>query len=258
MGRGYDAQPILNNEDKSCSTPSLENIYTLLMNKKINVSKNLNEFLKKINNYHADSSRSVLNILLALYNYWVPKGINQGIKRSIILSKGHASPALYVLLSENNEVEEEELESFAMPNSRLQSHPEGGKIPGILFSTGSLGQGLSVANGIAYAARLNNERREIAVILGDGELDEGQIWESISTSFSLKIDNVLAIIDRNGFQLSGPTEEIKIKESIKKKFEAFGWYALEVRNDIKELIIALDMLSEINGIPKALIVKGDI
>jgi len=191
VGRGYDAQPILNNEDKSCSTPSLENIYTLLMNKKINVSKNLNEFLKKINNYHADSSRSVLNILLALYNYWVPKGINQGIKRSIILSKGHASPALYVLLSENNEVEEEELESFAMPNSRLQSHPEGGKIPGILFSTGSLGQGLSVANGIAYAARLNNERREIAVILGDGELDEGQIWESISTSFSLKI-NILS------------------------------------------------------------------
>ncbi len=257
MGRGYDAQPIL---DKGNSSPSLfnfENVYEKIIEKITRANEFLNDFLKKINNYHGDSSRSVLNILIALYDYWIPKGIGLGINRSIILSKGHASPALYTLLALNKEIDEEELDTFAMPNSRLQSHPEGGKIPGILFSTGSLGQGLSIANGIAYAAKLNNENKEIAVILGDGELDEGQVWESISTSYSLKIDNILAIVDRNGFQLSGPTEEIKIKESIKKKFEAFGWYAIEVKNDVKEIIIALDLISEIKGLPKVLIVKGD-
>ncbi|PMP91537.1 MAG: transketolase [Caldisphaera sp.] len=220
------------------------------------VTNTLNGLMKDINNFHKDSSFSSLNILIALYEYWIPKGNIQRINRSVILSKGHAAPALYALLAEKGLISKEELNYFAYPNSRLQSHPEGNKVPGILFSTGSLGQGLSVANGLAYASKLNQEKREFAVILGDGELDEGQIWESIATSYNLKIDNVIAIIDRNGFQLSGHTEEIKIKEPIKKKFESFGWYTIEINNNLNELILSLELMSEIKGLPKAIIVKS--
>lgn len=146
----------------------------------------------------------------------------------MILSKGHAAPALYTALVEEKRIGHEELEDIGMPGSRFQAHPERG-IPEVVVSSGSLGQGLSIANGIALAARMDGLNRRVFVIMGDGELDEGQVWEAAATTSSHGLSNVTAIIDRNGTQLSGNTELVKQKEPISAKWASFGWIPVEGR-----------------------------
>ena len=207
--------------------------------------------------WHVESSLSAINIIAALYGFWVPAGVREGIERLVVISKGHCSLALYSWLVEVGVLSDAELRTFATPSSRLQTHPEAGRVPGVITSTGSLGQGLSIANGLAMAARLDGIRREVAVLLGDGELDEGQVWEAAATAATLRLDNVVAVVDRNGFQHTGRTEEVKVKEPLRSRWEAFGWHVIEVRQDVGRIAAALEEASRIVGKPVAVIVISD-
>lgn len=145
-----------------------------------------------------------------------------------VLSKGHAAPAYYSALSKKGFFPNEELFTLRGLGSRLQGHPDMKKTPGVEFSTGSLGMGLSVANGMAMACKLDGTDSNIFVLMGDGELQEGQVWEAAMTASHNKLSKLVAIIDRNMLQCDGLTEDIKALEPLKEKFESFGWEVFEV------------------------------
>jgi len=214
--------------------------------------------LSEVGYWHELSSKSSLNIVAALYGIWIPTGTAVGIERVVVVSKGHMAPALYAWLAAEGVIGDDELLTFATPESRLQSHLDAGRLDTVVTnSTGSLGQGLSIANGIALAAKIDGVKREVAVILGDGELDEGQVWEAAATASSLGLDNVIAVVDRNMVQHTGPTEAVKPKEPLASRWEAFGWYVMEVRNDALEIAAALESLAGVVERPKALIVRWE-
>ncbi len=188
---------------------------------------------------HVGASLSVLDILVAIY-------FGRGLRRSgekpterdwLILSKGHAVPALYAVLSEAGVVSDEMLEKIRAIDG-LEGHPDY-RMDGIDVSTGSLGQGLSIGAGIAYAMRLDGteDRHRVYVILGDGELDEGQVWEAAATVTHLGLRSVVAIVDVNGFQLDGPTEAIKKKGDIAARWSSLGWNVLEVDGHDYEMLL---------------------
>jgi len=185
----------------------------------------LSRSLEHIGGLHEASSLSCLDILVALLEGWLRLRVLN--PAALVLSKGHAAPALYVAMSEYGLIDERELASIGELGSRLQTHAEP-SVPLVAVPTGSLGQGLSVANGIAMALRLDGRPGTVYVLLGDGELDEGQVWEAAATASSYGLDNVVAIVDRNGRQLSGPTEAVKRKEPLKARWESFGWSVEEV------------------------------
>jgi len=143
-----------------------------------------------------------------------------------VLSKGHASPLLYAALAEKGIIDEEELPTFRQLDSRLQGHPNMNYLDGVDMSTGSLGQGLAAADGMALANRLNGNDHRIYCLCGDGECEEGEIWEAAMAAGHLKNDNLCAIIDCNGLQLDGATEEIGGPEPLDQKFAAFGWHVV--------------------------------
>lgn len=192
---------------------------------------------------HPGGSLSCVDILTALYFNTLrhkPKTPDWKDRDRFILSKGHAAPTLYATLAEAGYFSVEELKSLRKLDGMLQGHPDI-KIPGVELSTGSLGQGLSAANGIALAAKLDRKEYRVYTLLGDGECDEGQIWEGAMLCAHYKLDNLCAIVDRNGLQIDGPTEKIMCLESIAEKWRAFGWYVIEVDgNKIEEIIQAFD------------------
>ena len=142
----------------------------------------------------------------------------------VVLSKGHASAALYAVLAEKGEIPKEELKTFRKYDTRLQGHPSSRKLDKVDVSSGSLGQGLSIANGIAMGYKLNKDKdSKIYVILGDGEIAEGQVWEAAMTSAHYKLNNVIAFLDNNGLQIDGTNDEVMKNKPLDKKFKAFGW-----------------------------------
>jgi transketolase len=160
-------------------------------------------------------------------------GINEDI---FFLSNGHISPVFYSVLARTGYFPVEELNTFRLLDSRLQGHPtthEG--LPGIRIASGSLGQGLSVAIGAAEAKKLNNDSNLVYVLMGDGELQEGQNWEAIMYASAKKIDNLIATVDLNGKQIDGATDDVLPMGSIKEKFEAFGWDVLEIKKGIEDI-----------------------
>jgi transketolase len=205
---------------------------------------------------HPGGSLSCVDILTALYFHTMrhnPKDPEWADRDRFILSKGHAAPTLYATLAEDGYFPIEELKTLRKMGSMLQGHPDN-KIPGVEVSSGSLGQGLSVANGIALADKLDAKSYRVYTLLGDGECDEGQIWEAAMLSSHYKLDNLTAIIDRNGLQIDGPTEKIMCLESIAEKWRAFGWHVIEVDgNKIEEIIKALNNATNIKGQPTVII-----
>ena len=205
---------------------------------------------------HPGGSLSCVDILTVLYFYTMrhnPKEPDWADRDRFILSKGHAAPTLYATLAEAGYFSVEELKSLRKMSSMLQGHPDN-KVPGVEVSSGSLGQGLSAANGIALAGKLDRKIFRVYTLLGDGECDEGQIWEAAMLSSHYKLDNLTAIIDRNGLQIDGPTEKIMCLESIAEKWRAFGWHVIEVDgNKIEEIIKALDNAKNIKGQPTVII-----
>lgn len=206
-----------------------------LEERSVNLKKTVERMIGEAGSGHLGPSLSCLDILLAIYATRVK--IRDDV---LILSKGHAAPALYTVLAEAGIIPMKELDTLRSLDSRLQGHPET-IVPGVALSTGSLGQGLSVGNGIALASKLSNRGTKVYVVVGDGELDEGQIWEAAMTAAQYVLDNVIVIVDRNGFQHNGPTREVKRKDPLKEKWEAFGWAVEEIDgHDFQQILQALD------------------
>lgn len=184
---------------------------------------------------HPGGALSCTDILVAIYF----KLINEGDK--VILSKGHASAALYAVLAEKGFFEREELKTFRKLGSRLQGHPSLHKIPGVDAPSGSLGQGLSIANGIALSFKLDKKENYVYCILGDGEIEEGQVWEAAMSSCHYKLNNVIAFLDYNKLQIDGSNDEVMKVAPVKEKFESFGWYVQEIDgHNFKEIISAVE------------------
>ena len=174
----------------------------------------------------------------------------------LVLSKGHAAPALYAALAEAGYFPVEELQRFKRFGGMLQGHPDRLLTPGVEMSTGSLGQGLSAALGLALAARLDGRGSRIYVILGDGELDEGSVWEAAMAAAHHRVDNLTAILDRNLLQVSGPTEANMRLEPLADKWRAFGWEVLEVAgHDLEAILEALERTGRVGGRPSMIIAR---
>lgn len=212
---------------------------------------------------HTGGSLSMVELLVGLYFYKFkcePEKPLCCTRDIFVLSKGHGCPALYSVLAHMNFFDKKELSTLRKLGTRLQGHPQRG-LPGVEVSSGSLGQGLSIANGFALAARLDKDRtKRVYCMMGDGELDEGQIWEAVLTASHYKLDNVCGIVDYNKFQIDGRIEEVKGLEPLKDKWEAFGWHVLEIDgHNIAEVIAAYDRAETIKGKPTLILahtVKG--
>jgi transketolase len=176
---------------------------------------------------HLGASLSAVDILSILYFMKMrhdPANPEWADRDRLILSKGHAAPALYAVLAEAGYINPQSLNKLRLLGSQLPGHPEV-ETPGVDSSTGSLGQGMSIAVGLAMAANIDDAKHRVYVLLGDGELNEGQVWEAANTAAHYRLDNLTAIVDRNGYQLTGPTEKVKSMEPINDKWVSFGWEA---------------------------------
>lgn len=184
---------------------------------------------------HPGGALSCADILTAIYF----DKINEGDK--VVLSKGHASAALYAVLTEKGVIEKETLITFRKLNSKLQGHPSLLKTKGVDVSSGSLGQGLSIANGMALSFKLDKKDNSVYVILGDGEIQEGQVWEAMMTASHYNLNNVIAFLDYNKLQIDGSNDEVMKVAPVKEKFEAFGWYVQEIDgHNFEEIMGAID------------------
>lgn len=208
---------------------------------------------------HPGGSLSVTDILVALYFDHMnidPKNPDMPGRDRLVLSKGHAVPALYATLGERGYYPVEEMMSLRQVNSKFQGHPNMNKLPGIEMSTGSLGQGFSAAVGMAIAEKMDGSSAKIFAITGDGELQEGIIWEAAMSAAKYKLDNFVAIVDWNGLQIDGNVDDVKKVTPIDDKFEAFGFNTIVCDgHSIKEFCEALDSVDHECGKPTVIIAK---
>lgn len=208
---------------------------------------------------HPGGSLSCADILTVLYFNQMnidSKDPKSGARDRFVLSKGHASPALYSTLASRGYFDKEELTTFRGIDSILQGHPDMKHIPGVDMSTGSLGQGLSCANGMAMASKLNRDGNRVYCLVGDGEIEEGQIWEAAMSASHYKLDNLCVIVDNNNLQIDGSIEEVMSSYPIDAKFKSFGFNVINVDgHNIEELINAFNEAKTIKGKPTAIIAK---
>lgn len=214
---------------------------------------------------HPGSSLSMIDLLVGLYygkiqglpimQYDARKPGSQD-QDYFVLSKGHAAPAWYAVLADLGFFDKAELDHFRQANSMLQAHPSK-KIPGVPLSAGSLGHGFSSAIGLAMALKAERATNRVFVLLGDGELQEGQIWEAALTAAHYRLDNVVAIIDANGLQLDGTLRSVMNVEPIADKFEAFGWKTIPVRDghDFEEILAGFEKAFDVQRRPTAIIAR---
>lgn len=207
---------------------------------------------------HPGGSLSIIDILITLYFREInvsPSKPDDPKRDRLILSKGHASPALYSTLALRGFIPEESLTGFRKLSSKLEGHVHYG-IPGIEASTGSLGQGLGIGVGLALASRLDSLKNYIYVILGDGEIEEGGIWESLMAGYKFKLGNLIAILDRNGVQLDGYTEDIMPMIDLRRKVESFGWNVIEIDgHNVSEITAAIENAKLQRNIPTFIIAR---
>ncbi len=200
--------------------------------------------LGKSNSGHPGGSLSTVEVLASLYFYKMrhdPSNPKWDGRDRFLLSKGHAAPALYCVLSKCGYFPKEELGTLRKLNSRLQGHPDPNKLPGVEIPGGPEGIGLSEGIGMALAARLDGRKHTVYVMMGDGEQDEGEVWEAAMSAAKFKLDNLVAIIDNNGVQQEGKTSEIMPSDSLARKWEAFNWNVIEIDgHSIRQVIDALD------------------
>ena len=208
---------------------------------------------------HPGGSLSVTDILVALYFNEMnvdPTNPKMEGRDRLVLSKGHACPALYATLAERGYFEPEEMLTFRHLGTRLQGHPNMHVCPGVEMSTGSLGQGFAAAVGMANAGRIDGKKDKVYVITGDGELQEGIIWEAAMTAAKYKLDNLIAIVDWNNLQIDGHVDDVKMVSPIDKKFEAFGWKAIKCDgHDMQSLLDAFEEAKKTVGQPTVVIAK---
>ncbi|WP_240986684.1 transketolase [Acididesulfobacillus acetoxydans] len=208
---------------------------------------------------HPGGSLSAAEIVTVLYFREMrlrPQEPHWSERDRFVLSKGHAAPVLYAALAEKGYFPREELLGLRQTGRMLQGHPDMKKTPGVDMSTGSLGQGLSAANGMALAGKLDKKDYRVYVLLGDGEMAEGQVWEAAMASAHFKLDNLTAILDLNGLQIDGRTDEVMSSAPLPEKWRAFGWHVIEVDgHDVGALQRALAEARTTAGRPTILIAK---
>ena len=208
---------------------------------------------------HPGGSLSISDLLTYLYSVKMnvnPADPDMAQRDRLVLSKGHCAPALYSILAEKGFFPKEELKSLRHIGALLQGHPCI-SIPGVDMSSGSLGQGISVANGIALAGKIDNADYKVYTILGDGEIEEGQVWEAAMFAAHYKLDNLVAIVDNNGLQIDGKISEVCSPEPITDKFAAFGWHVITMdAHDFDDIERAFDEAEKISGKPVAIIQKS--
>lgn len=208
---------------------------------------------------HPGGSLSAMDILTTLYFHVMkvdPKAPNDPDRDRFVLSKGHCTPALYSILALRGYFPVEELALFRSIRGHFSGHPDMNHVPGVDMSTGSLGQGLSAAVGMALAGKLDGKGYRVFALLGDGEVAEGQIWEAAMSAAKFKLDNLRVIVDVNGLQIDGRTAEVMPTEPLDKKFEAFGFHVLHADgHDFPSLIAALEQAEEIEGRPTVILAK---
>jgi len=208
---------------------------------------------------HPGGSLSAADIVTALYFGVMridPKRPDDPNRDRFVLSKGHAAPLLYAALAERGFFPQRELMTLRKLGSRLQGHPDMRKLPGVEMSTGSLGQGLSAANGMALAGRLDGRDYRVYVLLGDGEIQEGQVWEAAMAATHYKLDSVTAFLDYNGLQIDGPVEEVMSLGRVADKWRAFGWHVIEIDgHDFVAILDAVREAKETKGKPTMVIAR---
>lgn len=208
---------------------------------------------------HPGGSLSVTDLLVVLYFARLnrrPDEPDWPDRDRVVLSKGHAAPALYAVLAECGYFPREELLTLRKMDSRLQGHPDMTRVPGVEMSTGSLGQGVSVAVGMALAGKIDKKGYRVYTFLGDGELQEGQVWESAMAAAHYGLDNLCAIIDFNGLQIDGRIQDVMNPEPIAEKWEAFGWAVRQIDgHDYDDILAAFDWASSVKGQPSAIVAK---
>lgn len=224
-----------------------------------NVRKSIVEEVYSAQSGHPGGALSCADILTVLYFNQMnidPEKKDDLNRDRLVLSKGHASAALYAVLAERGYFSKDELKGFRKLGSMLQGHPDMKHIPGVDMTAGSLGQGLSVANGMAISSKLDERGFRVYCIVGDGEIEEGQIWEAAMASAHYKLDNLCLVVDNNNLQIDGKVSDVMSVYPLKEKFEAFGFEVLEVDgNDIDELITVFDKAKTVKGKPTVIIAK---
>lgn len=228
-----------------------------------NIRKNILTEVHAANSGHPGGSLSATDIVTTLY--FDEMDINADNIKSLdrdrfVLSKGHASPLMYAVLSEKGFISKEELITFRKINSKLQGHPNMNYVAGVDMSTGSLGQGISTAVGMAIANKLDNNNHRVYTLLGDGECQEGQVWEATMSAAHYKLDNLCVIVDHNGLQIDGNVKDVMNVDSLEEKFKAFNFHVITINgHDYDEIKAAFKEARETKGMPTAIIamtVKG--
>lgn len=235
--------------------------YSELKNISGNIRRNIVQMVHDASSGHPGGSLSAVEVVT--YLYFKEMNIESPSDESrdrFILSKGHAAPLLYAVLAEKGFIEKDSLKTLRRINSNLQGHPCMNKVKGVEVSTGSLGQGLSIGNGVAMGLRMQNKSNRVFVLLGDGEIQEGMVWEAAMFAGHNKLSNITAILDHNGLQIDGKNEEVITVNPIDKKFEAFGWYVIKTDgHDFEAIEKAFNERKEIKDKPVLIIaetVKG--
>ena len=232
---------------------------SFLQEKAKEIRRGIVEQVYKAQSGHPGGSLSIADILTVLYFKEMnidEKNPHWEERDRLVLSKGHCSPALYSCLANKGYFEKEKLQTFRNIDSNLQGHPDMNKVPGVDMTSGSLGQGLSVANGMAISAKLDSKDYRVYCILGDGEIEEGQIWEAAMASCKYKLDNLCVIVDNNNLQIDGTIEEVMSSYPIDEKFRSFGFQVINIDgHDIDEIIKAFEVAKNIKDKPTCIIAK---
>ncbi len=223
------------------------------------VRKDIISMLTESRSGHPGGSLSAADILTTLYFGEMnidPKNPKDENRDRFVLSKGHAAPVLYSVLARKGYFPVEELNTLRKINSRLQGHPSMKCLPGVDMSTGSLGQGISVSVGMALAGKIDKKDYRVYTLLGDGELEEGQVWEAAMSAAHYELDNLTAFVDFNGLQIDGDITKVMNPSPIDKKFEAFGWNVLVIDgHDIEEIQEAIEKARNYKGKPTVIVCK---
>jgi transketolase len=208
---------------------------------------------------HPGGSLSAVELMTALYFNVMnhrPNEVDWPERDRFFLSKGHACPVVYSVMARTGYFPVEELVTLRKCGTRLQGHPSCKALPGIEVSSGSLGQGLSIANGVALAAKLNKKSYRSYVLMGDGELQEGQIWEAMMTAAHYKLDNVCALVDYNGLQIDGDVEAVMGVAPLAQKWQSFNWHTIEIDgHDLEKVLAAYEEARNTKGKPSVIIAK---
>ena len=231
----------------------------MLTEKATQMRKDIVTMICKSKSGHPGGSLSAADIVSTLYFNEMnidPKNPKMADRDRFVLSKGHAAPVLYAALAAKGYFDRELLGTLRKFGSPLQGHPDMRKLPGVDISTGSLGQGLSVANGMALSAKLDKKSYRVYALLGDGEVQEGQIWEAAMTAAHYKLDNVCAFLDSNNLQIDGNVDKVMGVEPLDEKWRAFGWNVIVIDgHNFEEILGALEAAKAHKGQPTMVIAK---